>query len=379
MRRPDLASRGERTLTVCNACRYCEQYCPVFPAMERRTAFDPDTLAYLANLCHNCGECLYACQFAPPHQFGIDVPRLFAEIRLATYEDACRPRPLAPALRRLGPGGAIALAVMGAVVVAAAAAWMTPGALSSAPTDARFYAVVPHGTLVGLFGAAALVTIAALLTALRGYWRTIGGAGPLSAAVVLQAVREGLTLRHLHGEGTGCVSGEEARPPWRRRWHHVTVGGLGLCLASTTVAALYHALGWVAPYAPGSLPVVLGVAGGLGLLVGPVGQWHSHRRRDPALGDPAQDHGTAGFLLLLWLTSATGLLLLALRTRPVMPWLLVVHLGVVLALFLAVPFGKVVHGGYRLLALVKDVAERAAEARSGSGDGVPASPRSSRS
>ncbi len=26
-------------MTVCNACRYCEQYCPVFPAMEQRLTF----------------------------------------------------------------------------------------------------------------------------------------------------------------------------------------------------------------------------------------------------------------------------------------------------------------------------------------------------
>jgi citrate/tricarballylate utilization protein len=62
-------------------------------------------------------------------------------------------------------------------------------------------------------------------------------------------------------------------------------------------------------------------------------------------------------LLLLWLTSVTGLALLALRARPVMAPLLVVHLGVVLALFVALPYGKFVHGLYRLLALVRDAAE----------------------
>jgi citrate/tricarballylate utilization protein len=40
-----------------------------------------------------------------------------------------------------------------------------------------------------------------------------------------------------------------------------------------------------------------------------------------------------------------------------MPTLLLVHLGVVLALFVALPYGKFVHGLYRLLALVKDAAE----------------------
>ena len=38
--------------------------------------------------------------------------------------------------------------------------------------------------------------------------------------------------------------------------------------------------------------------------------------------------------------------------------LLCVHLGVVLALFLSLPYGKFVHGLYRFLALVKYAAER---------------------
>ena len=77
----DPIAHGEHVMTVCNACRYCEQFCPVFPAMENRLTFAEADLAYLANLCHNCGECLYACQYAPPHEFGINVPRTMAEIR----------------------------------------------------------------------------------------------------------------------------------------------------------------------------------------------------------------------------------------------------------------------------------------------------------
>ena len=35
-----------------------------------------------------------------------------------------------------------------------------------------------------------------------------------------------------------------------------------------------------------------------------------------------------------------------------MPWLLIVHLGFVLALFLTLPYGKFVHGIYRTAALM---------------------------
>ena len=87
-------------MTVCNACRYCEQFCPVFPAMEQRLTFAKADLAYLANLCHNCGECLYACQYAPPHEFGINVPRTLAEIRVASVRGL-----LLAAFARRAPSG----------------------------------------------------------------------------------------------------------------------------------------------------------------------------------------------------------------------------------------------------------------------------------
>ena len=50
-----------RVMQICNACRYCEGFCAVFPAMTRRLAFSPADAHYLANLCHNCGACLHAC------------------------------------------------------------------------------------------------------------------------------------------------------------------------------------------------------------------------------------------------------------------------------------------------------------------------------
>ena len=47
-----------------------------------------------------------------------------------------------------------------------------------------------------------------------------------------------------------------------------------------------------------------------------------------------------------------------LRDSALMGVLLVVHLGVVLALFVTLPYGKFVHGIYRVAALVKHSAEK---------------------
>ena len=91
-----------RQMQICNACRYCEGFCAVFPAMTRRLEFGKADIHFLANLCHNCGECLYACQYAPPHEFGINVPRTLAEIRLRSYEQYCWPRAFGAAFKAHG-------------------------------------------------------------------------------------------------------------------------------------------------------------------------------------------------------------------------------------------------------------------------------------
>src|SRR5713226_1034906 len=79
-------------LEVCNACRYCEGYCAVFPALERRRRCGPGDIVYLANLCHDCRACFYACMYAPPHEFGVNIPKALAEVRERTYAEYALPR-----------------------------------------------------------------------------------------------------------------------------------------------------------------------------------------------------------------------------------------------------------------------------------------------
>ena len=139
--------------------------------------------------------------------------------------------------------------------------------------------------------------------------------------------------------------------------------------ASTTIATLYHyLLGLQAPYPVTSLPVLLGTAGGLGLLVGPAGLLWLNLRRDPLHGDPRQRPMDRAFLMLLFLVSLTGLALLAGRETGAMAALLVVHLGTVMALFLTLPYGKFAHAVYRGAALLKYAVERRRPDRIGLGD-----------
>src|SRR6202051_2562910 len=76
-----ILEEADRLMTVCNACRYCEGLCAVFPAMEMRRTFATADLNYLANLCHGCGACYPDCQYSPPHEFAVNVPQARAKLR----------------------------------------------------------------------------------------------------------------------------------------------------------------------------------------------------------------------------------------------------------------------------------------------------------
>src|SRR4051812_14236859 len=156
--RTEVMRKAEHEMVVCNACRYCEAYCPVFQAMEQRVTFTPGDLTYLANLCHNCGECLYACQYAPPHEFGIDVPKTMSALRVESYESLAWPSFAAVAFRRPWTTTTAALAV-GAIVCALLAQTFATGEPAGAPD---FYGVIPHDVMVTLFGVVGLFAVAAI-------------------------------------------------------------------------------------------------------------------------------------------------------------------------------------------------------------------------
>src|SRR6476661_776692 len=108
-----LLTEADRQLTICNACRYCEGYCAVWPAMELRRTFKDSDVLYLSNLCFDCRACYYACQFAPPHQFAVNIPQIFAQVRTETYQDYSWPRLLA----RMVKSSAMASVIVTAVCV----------------------------------------------------------------------------------------------------------------------------------------------------------------------------------------------------------------------------------------------------------------------
>jgi citrate/tricarballylate utilization protein len=357
----DNLAEAERLMTVCNSCRYCEGLCAVFPAMELRREFATGDLNHLANLCHNCGACYDDCQFAPPHEFAINVPQVLAKVRRDSWEQYAWPRPLAVLFMKNGTKLALVTALSLTIFLLGVVATLDPSVLFGVHEGrGAFFRIVPHSVMALLFGGTFLFSLAALAKGVHSYWCDVGNAAPLQAdrRSLWQAVRDAGSLRYLDGGGAKCVNASEQPDDNRRLYHHLTFYGFMLCFAATCSATVYHyGLGRIAPYPWYDLPVVLGSLGGVGLAIGPAGLLLARSRRRSELRDAAQDGMDNGFTLLLLLTSLTGLALLALRETAAMGILLAVHLGVVLALFITLPYSRFVHGFYRFAALVRHARE----------------------
>src|SRR6267143_21467 len=221
---PDVFQEANRQLIICNACRYCEGYCPVFRAIETRRDFNKGDVFYLSNLCHDCRACYYACMFTPPHEFAVNIPKILADGLFAIH---------------LGPGAFytvvpyIAMVIGGLVLFFyAIAVWMRGGA--------RFWSE----TRSVLHHPGGLKAFAAALTAALG-------------------------LRYLKGGGPGCFYPGDRPSSVRRFFHALTSWGLLADFVATTLAFIYqdffHRL---PPYAFTSAPVIFGSVGGVALIDG---------------------------------------------------------------------------------------------------------------
>lgn len=363
-----LLEEARRQLDICNACRYCEGICAVFPALERRSLFDQGDITYLANLCHDCRSCFDACPYAPPHELGVDIPRLLSGVREATHRHYGSPRGLASVVNsRL----AYALALCAAAVIFTVAATILGSGIDTLFAEHKgagsFYRVVPWLGMMLPFMAISLVVVAVLITAGIRFWRDIDTRPPTPLQEVrslFTAARDAATLKYLRGGGTGCDYPSE-RPSYARlALHSLVFYGFLSAFLATVVAAIYQdILGRLPPYAVLSVPVILGIIGGAAMIAGCIGLLALKRDAEPARAAAGMRTMDIAFLATLILVNVSGFGVLALRETALLGIVLDLHLGVTAALFVTLPYGKFAHSVYRSLAVLRNRIELGREDR----------------
>lgn len=352
----DVIQEAGRQLVICNACRYCEGYCPVFRAIETRRDFQAGDVFYLSNLCHDCRACYYACMYTPPHEFAINIPQILAESRMETYRRWSWPDFLGRAFKNRSV--TVFLSTVAALLVAVLALlFIPPGILySSHLGPGAFYEVVPYLAMVA---GALILFFYGIAVWLRGgarFWAETSNAikerGSLKSLAA--AVGAALGLRYLKGGGPGCFYPDERPSGVRRVYHALTFWGFASDFVSTTLAFVYQDIFHrLPPYALTSAPVIFGSIGGVALVIGTGGliYYKLQSDRDPA--SAAASGMDYVFLVTLGLTALTGMLTLILRATSAMGSILVLHLACIAALFISAPYGKFVHAVYRTLAVVR--------------------------
>jgi citrate/tricarballylate utilization protein len=352
----DVIQEAGRQLVICNACRYCEGYCPVFRAIETRRDFQQGDVFYLSNLCHDCRACYYACMFTPPHEFAINIPQILAESRMETYRRWSWPAFLGHAFKNRGVTVFLAAGMAALVAVLALLFISSENLFGVHAGPGAFYEVVPYlamvaGGLILFFygiavwsrGGARFWSETRGLLNERGNWKSLAA-----------AVAAALGLRYLTGGGPGCFYPDERPSSVRRIYHSLTFWGFAADFVSTSLAFVYQDIFHILPpYSLTSAPVIFGSLGGVALLIGTGGLIYYKLQSDRQPAAPAASGMDYVFLVTLGLTALTGMLTLILRSTSAMGRTLVLHLACIAALFISAPYGKFVHAVYRTLALIR--------------------------
>ena len=344
----ELLKEARRQSEICNACRYCESYCSVFPAIHQKRSFSDGDLTQFANLCHNCRACYYACQYTEPHEFALNLPKALAEVRLDSWEALAWPGSFARIFQRHG-GWMVAITVLSFAFFLWLAQTLPPG------QGDGFYAILSHNAMIAIFIPAFLAPLFSLGVSLRRYWRAVEGE-TIRLDHIVNALRAAMSMENLAGgHGQGCNFEDSDRfSQARRHAHQAMLWGFVLCFAATSIATLMHyALDWPAPYDWWTPPKLLGVPGGFLLTAGAIATAMLKRHADKSLGAANAWNGEMAFILLLAFVAFSGLALYALTSSTLMPIFLALHLGSVLAFFLLTPYSKMAHGFYRMAALLR--------------------------
>lgn len=359
-----IVADGRRQLAICNACRYCAGYCPVWPAMERRGDFSLGDLEQLANLCHDCRDCYTACMYTTPHEFNLNPPKLFTQLREDTYDRYIWPHRIPSAIR-----GHVGLVL---VFIASLLGLFALGALTGSDnwlttSSGDIYQVFGHWGVIIVMSCSLIYSLVVTIRGLRGFWKAtrVPESRFFDFSSWGKTVVDILALRNMTGGAEGC-SYIDNQPTLARKVGHqlLMFGFLGTFVATCSAAIAQYGLGMLPPYPPLSVPVILGCLGGVAATIGAAILLIIKPKADTSLTTNEMrqaDHGLLGGLLVLMLT---GFFVTILRYTPAFPILLILHLASIVAAFLVFPRTKFVHMFFRAIAIYQDNVEVKAHLKS---------------
>jgi citrate/tricarballylate utilization protein len=340
----DLYDEAARQLQLCNACRYCEGYCAVWEALDRRNEVGRNDVLYFSSLCHDCGQCFTVCPFTEPHEYDLNIPKALGSVRLDSYSANIRPG----FMTKLIEFSSIATSIV----------------IALSMTAMFLFVLFNKGTLTGNFTFAEvispfeyrLVTVSIyayvlILWGIEGhrYWSQINNGIRLKAGLgaIFGGLADAFGHENFKGGGAGCTYPDSRNRKFRLIFHPMVFFGFLVALVSISFYPSFG-LPFRVVYLLGSGMMFAGASGLLygKIISGSAGYNSGMRKID------------LPFTLLLNLGGLTGVLLVLFYGFGFDWSIFLVHDAFIFTLFLLAPFGKFIHPIFRILALIKNRMER---------------------
>jgi citrate/tricarballylate utilization protein len=325
--------------------------------MERKSSFDKTEVTFLANLCHDCRDCFYACPYTPPHAFNVNIPEILSEVRLKSYEESTRPKFLSTLFKK--QQRFVAVATLLAVILTFSVALSVLGTSFAALHlgQGSFYDIFPYlliivsGAFLGAYVVILFVKgVVDFCVSIRGsFWRFFNG------RAIRLALIDSLGHRWFRGGGAGCAHESSHPSQVFLIQHALIIYGFLSALLSTISAGVYQDIfGILPPYPIISVPVIFGLSGGVAMIAGATSILYQKGSVDKIPTFRSMFTLDYSFLWMLEAVSATGIATLILRDTAYLGPILALHLGLVLSLFIVAPYGKFIHFLYRFASLVNN-------------------------
>lgn len=335
----NLLDEATRQFTICNACRYCEGYCPVWPAAHMRTLItNPDSI-YLSNLCYDHRDCYYACPFVEPvHEFALNLPKVTRQVRKETYRNLTADFTSTVARKA---------SLLTLAIIPLLAFWAVYFPKIYSTGSYSFYALVPKITTLTVSSGLSAYLVILMIYFLGKYIKSIeqeNGIKSLRDAEYLKLGNIVGTLKDvlLHRWFSEIHYPADNDSNIRMVNHLLIFFGFGFDLLSTTLGFVYEdIMKMPSPYSLASPVVIAGLIGGAMIVVGALSslatRGYSSRKQD-FMEISSFD---ILFVILLLLVAATGLTVLITRlyTAPILSYaFLLVHYSMIYLLVIAAPF-----------------------------------------
>jgi citrate/tricarballylate utilization protein len=330
VRLKNVLDEAVRQYWICNACRLCNDLCPVFTVMSSKPIIEHRDTVLLANLCYDHRDCYYSCPYVPPHEFSVNIPEINRRVRLETYSNL---------------NFNIIKTMWGKVILAALTIpiilmWIIYGKNIFVGGPISFYRLIPKDVIVIAGTISVLYIIAWAIAILARYDRMLGP-GYRPSLSTLPRTLKNIFLHHwfekIHYPGDEWGN-------TRYVYHILIFYGLGLDIIATILGFYYEDfLHIMSPFSLANPVVIIGIVGGVMIIIGTVIAFYA--RYVSAISQRFMPISAIdfAFAIVLFLVALTGVLVLLFRVfYPSEPYLtytiLLIHLTLVYYFFILAPF-----------------------------------------